>query len=142
MILTSINKHWAWTGVVADEIISVSDFGNVIFKSTTGDYWRVCPEELYCKAIAENSEELETAMKDSKFLESWGMTEHLPIAKAKMGELNVGEKYCLKLPVIFGGEYSEENFGTILHIDQIAYAGQMTEKIDDLPDGTKIEFNV
>ncbi|MEP1094330.1 MAG: T6SS immunity protein Tdi1 domain-containing protein [Cyclobacteriaceae bacterium] len=142
MILESINKHWAWTGIVSEEIVSISDFGNVIFKSSAGDYWRICPEELCCKVIADTSEELESIMKGSEFLESWEMVEHLQVAKAKMGELNFGEKYCLKLPVIFGGEYSEENFGTILHIDQIAYAGQMTEKIDDLPDGTKIEFNV
>ena len=142
MILTSINKHWAWTEIVAEEIIITSDFGNVIFKSSSGNYWRICPEELYCKTVAENSDELEALIKNTKFLEGWEMNEYLIKAKSKLGDLKTGEKYCLKLPVVFGGEYSEENFGTILHIEQISYAGQMTERIDDLPDGTKIEFNV
>lgn len=142
MIVASINKHWAWTGILAKEIVANSDFGNIIFKSEAGSYWRICPEELHCKMVAETADELDTYMKDPEFLKGWEMKAHLETASSKLGQLQFGEKYCLKLPVIFGGEYSEENFGTILQIDQISYAGQMTAQIDNLPDGTKIEFNV
>lgn len=142
MILTSINKHWSWTGVDAVEIIASSEFGNVIFKSAEETYWRLCPEELYCSEVAENLSDLNALMVDPNFLQDWEMKEHLVVAKEKLGELQTGEKYCLKLPIPFGGEHSLENFDTILQIDQISYAGQLASKMDALPPGTKIEFDV
>lgn len=142
MILTSINKHWAWTGLVAKQILHTNEFGHIIFLSESGEYWRMSAEELYCKVIADNSEELEKLMLTKDFIEGWEMKDYLKTAKEKLGELQIGEKYCLKLPLVLGGEFSEDNYGTILQIDQISYAGQLTAQIDDLPDGTKIEFNV
>ncbi|MEQ9402674.1 MAG: DUF1851 domain-containing protein [Cyclobacteriaceae bacterium] len=142
MILESINKHWAWTRIVAEEIVSTNDFGNIIFRSSRGEFWRICPEQLYCKMIAVSREELETLRSTSEFSEEWEMEDLVVIAKSKSGSLEIGEKYCLKLPTVMGGEYSVDNLGKILQIDQIKYSGQLTQSIDDLPDGTKIEFNV
>lgn len=142
MILTTINKYWAWTGIDAVEIVSSSEFGNIIFKSAEETYWRLCPEELYCNEIAENLSDLNALMVDPNFLNDWEMKEYLMVAKEKLGKLQIGEKYCLKLPLPFGGEYSKENFDTILQIDQISYAGQLASKIDGLPPGTKIQIDI
>ncbi|HAH55981.1 MAG TPA: DUF1851 domain-containing protein, partial [Flavobacterium sp.] len=43
-----------WIGVTAYEIVQINDFGNVIFKSTDNEFWRICPEELYCVKIADS----------------------------------------------------------------------------------------
>lgn len=63
-------------------------------------------------------------------------------AKRKLGELEEGRKYCLKKPAILGGEYSEENIGTVSQIEQIGFSGDIARQIHDLPDGTKIELKI
>ncbi len=141
-MLTSVNESWNWMGVRATEIIKINDFGNVIFKSTKNEYWRICPEELYCEKIADCQSDYENLVCDLEFSEDWEMTNLVHIAKEAVGELNDGEKYCLKIPSVFGGEYKLENIGKVSQIEQIKISGDLAKQIKDLPDGTKFQFTV
>lgn len=141
-MLTTINKAWDWIGVKAKEILQINDFGNIIFKSTENEFWRICPEELYCKKIADSQSEYETLLKDSEFIEDWEMVNLVQIAKETVGELKDGEKYCLKLPGVLGGEYNSENIGKVSQMEQIGFSGDLAKQIKDLPDGTKIKLKI
>jgi hypothetical protein len=70
-MLTTINKAWDWIGVKAKEILQINDFGNIMFKSTKNEFWRICPEELYCEKIADSQSDYEKLLSDSEFIEDW-----------------------------------------------------------------------
>lgn len=142
MMIDIINKSWAWTGVIACFIIDTNDFGNIIFKAEDGKYWRICPEELNCKVIAEDKAEFEQLQKDDKFIEDWKMKNLVDSARAELDMLEEGENYCLKLPAVFGGLYDSSNLGKISHTDQIRISGELGFQIKDFPDGQKIDLSL
>lgn len=141
-MLTTINKAWDWIGVKAKEIVQINDFGNIIFKSTENEFWRICPEELYCEKIADSQSEYEKLLSDSEFIEDWEMDNLVQIAKDTVGKLMQGEKYCLKLPGVLGGEYNSENIGKVSQMEQIGFSGDLAKQIKDLPDGTEFKIEI
>ncbi len=118
-----VNKSWGWIGIVASDILYVNDFGNLIIESENGKIWRVCPEELTCKVIADNQELFDELFDSEDFKKDWYMDDTVALANDQMGDLLSGEKYCLKLPGILGGLYEPENFGKISHEKLISLSG-------------------
>ncbi len=139
-LLETIRSSWGWTGLKPEEVVAENDFGNLIVKDDTGSYWRICPEELSCTVIAEDKSSLETLTQDEEFREDWSMSNPLALAYEHVGPLAAGRKYCLKVPGILGGQYSAENLGSIGLVELIEFAGYVAHQIDDLPDGTKVNF--
>jgi hypothetical protein len=134
-----IQNAWGWMGFIVKEIIEENEFGNVIFKTETGEYWRICPEEVYCKMIAPDIQAYRVAMYDNAFKEDWAMAKFVEMAKEKHGELLSGFKYCLKLPGVFGGEYNIENMGIVEYQTLIEFSGEMAKKIKDIPEDSESE---
>lgn len=132
-----INRFWGWTGARATDIISINVFGNIIFKADDGAFWQLCPEALSCAVIAGDRQALNDLMATEDFSEAWEMWEVTETARTALGDLDRGEKYCLKLPLILGGLYEPSNLGKILHDQLIAFSGEMAFRIKDLPDGEK-----
>lgn len=141
-MIAKLNKYWNWRGINAEEIIQTNEFGNVIFKTDKGDYWRICPEELSCEKIAKNESEFNQVMNDKEFKEDWNMERLIKLAKSELGELAKGERYCLKIPAVIGGTYSKENLGKIKCEELIAFSGDLAFQIKDLKDGQKIEIKI
>ena len=139
-MIETINKSWKWTGKTAKEIVAINDFGNIIFTTADGEYFRICPEELSCNLIARTPDDYDELQKDPDFIEDWEISEFVKLATETLGKLNEGEKYCLKLPAVFLGEYSAQNIGKAPHDKLISFAGEMAEKIKDLPDGTELKL--
>jgi len=67
-LVKEVNASWGWVGIRAQEVIGENDFGNLIIKDTDLRYWRLCPEDLYCKVIAESREELDALSHNQDFL--------------------------------------------------------------------------
>ncbi|WP_179345884.1 T6SS immunity protein Tdi1 domain-containing protein [Winogradskyella ursingii] len=141
-MIAEINKAWNWKGFNATEIVRTNDFGNVIFKTDKNEYWRICPEEISCKKIAESESEFNKISSDSEFIEDWEMTNLVNIAKSELGELKENEKYCLKMSAVIGGEYEKSNLGKISFVELIAFSGDLGFQIKDLKDGQKIKLNI
>ncbi|WP_111684603.1 T6SS immunity protein Tdi1 domain-containing protein [Winogradskyella tangerina] len=139
-MITEINKAWNWKGFNATEIIRTNDFGNVIFKTDKNEYWRICPEEVTCKMIAENQVEFDKLLNDSEFIEDWKMTNIINTAKSVVGELKLNEKYCLKMPALIGGQYDKSNYGKVPFAELISFSGDLAKQIENLKDGQKIKF--
>lgn len=135
-----INKSWGWTGAEVVEVFSVNNFGNVIFKSEDGKFWRIRPEDLECQVIATDRQALNALMETEDFREDWEMYDLWEEARNKLGDLNKGEKYCLKLPSALGGLYEPSNFGKIDLETLITFSGDMAYQIKDLPDGEKFRI--
>ena len=141
-LLDEVRSAWGWIGIEPIDLIDDNDFGNLILKDVRGQYWRLCPEDLYCEVVASSREELDRLAKDQEFLSDWYMRGLVDQAFQRLGALAPGRKYCFKIPGVLGGEYGGDNLGTISFDELIRASGHIAQQIADLPDGASIKLSV
>ncbi|MCC2971081.1 T6SS immunity protein Tdi1 domain-containing protein [Massilia sp. IC2-476] len=139
-LLDEIRASWGWTGIEPLKVLGENDFGNLIVKDIRGYYWRICPEDPYCKVVATSREELDRLSNDQEFLADWTMRALVAQASRQFGALPPGKKFCLKIPGILGGEYGGDNLSTISFEELIRASGHIAKQIADLPDGAKVRL--
>lgn len=141
-IIEAIKESWGWIGIEPEEVVGENDFGNLIIRDTRGKYWRLCPEDVYCKVIAQNRAELDELSHNQEFLADWYMTALTELARGTLGILAPGRKYHLAIPGALGGEYAISNIRTIQQIEQIRLSGYIGQQIEHLPDGAQIDLKI
>ena len=141
-VVEEIAKAWGWVGIQPAEVVGENDFGNLVVKDVQGRYWRLCPEDLSCKVIAENRAALDRLSVDQEFLRDWYMRPLVDEARKACGELTDGRKYCLKIPGTLGGAYGGDNLATISLLELIRASGYIAQEIKDLPAGAKVELRI
>jgi hypothetical protein len=141
-LIEHIEQAWSWTGIKPVKVVGENDFGNLIVRDQQGQYWRICPEDLYCRPIAENRAALDALIKEEEFQEDRAMVALVEEARAKVGALGAGRKYCLKTPGLLGGEYGGGNLASISLVELIAVSGDIAFQIKDLPDGAQVRFQI
>ena len=137
-----VRESWGWTGLDPAEIVGQNDFGNLMVKDFAGRYWRLCPEELTCRRVARNRQELDALSRDQEFLHDWNMKELVAQAQRLLGPLKKDTKFCLKIPAVLGGEYSGSNLATLSLPGLIRSSGDVARQIKDLPDGARVQLDV
>lgn len=141
-MINTINEAWGWLGITAEEVMAENEFGNLIFQTSQGEFWRIIPEEPSCSKIASNESDYKKLWNDTDFVDDWEMTLIIRKAVAKLGPLQPNEKYCLKIPAVIGGRYESENFGKISYEELISFSGDVAFQINDLPDGIKVKIQI
>ena len=141
-LIETLLEAWGWCGIAPSEVVGENDFGNLMIKDDSGRYWRLCPEDLYCKVVAQNRGELDALQTNQEFLRDWYATGLVDYASSKLGVLAEGRKYCLKIPSVLGGAYGEDNIGTIALEELVRASGHIAREIKDLPDGSKVKIKV
>lgn len=141
-IIEEIKESWGWVGIQPEEVVGENDFGNLIIKDIEGKYWRLCPEDVYCKVVAQNREDLDKLSSNQEFLEDWYMQALVEKAQKNLGSLTDGRKYCLVTPGVLGGEYDLSNIKTAPLIELIRFSGDLANQIKDLPDGAQVQLKV
>ncbi len=139
-LIEHIERAWGWTGIKPVKVVGENDFGNLMVRDEQGQYWRICPEELFCEVIAADRTALGTLIKDEEFQQDWKMSALVEEAKTKVGLLEAGRKYCLKIPGLLGGEYGGNNLAPISLSELIQASGDFAFQIKDLPDGAQVRF--
>lgn len=137
-----LRESWGWVGLDPVEVVGENDFGNLMIKDKDGKYWRLCPEDLSCKVVAQNRNELDALSHDQEFLHDWYMRNLATQAKEMLGPLTEGRKYCLKIPGVLGGEYGGSNLATISLVELVRFSGHVAKEIKDLPDGAQVQFKI
>ena len=137
-----VRDSWGWTGIEPAKVVAENEFGNLLVRDKAGHYWRLCPEDLYCKVVAGSRSELDRLLKDPEFVSDWCMDGLVQEAIDLLGPLDRGRKYCLKIPGVLGGTYGGENLATIPLVELISASGSIAEQIKDLPDGAQIRLDV
>lgn len=137
-----IAEHWGWVGIRPQRIVGENDFGNFLIEDDVGHFWRLCPEDLYCRVVAESKTELNVLSNDQDFLRDWNMKELVGQAKARTGLLKPGYKYSLKIPGVLGGEYGGSNLAQLPIRELISFSASIAKQVANLPDGAKIEFKI
>ena len=79
---------------------------------------------------------------DVEFQLHWKMEILTTMAKQKLGALEIGQKYCLKMPAFLSGTFTESNLGTISQSEQIDFSDYLAKQIEDLPDGAEFEIQL
>lgn len=141
-LVEQIKNAWGWTGIEPLQVIGENDFGNLMVCDQQGQYWRICPEDLYCKLIATDRTALAILIEDEDFQEDWNMRSMIEEAQAKLGPLASGRKYCLKIPGPLGGEYGGTNLASISLRELVTLSGYIALQIRDLPDGAQVRFQI
>ena len=137
-----IRDAWGWSGIEPFEIVGENDFGNLMVRDEQGKYWRICPEDLYCKVVAQDRAQLDELSRDQEFLRDWYVGALVEEAQRKIGPLAPGLKYCLKIPSVLGGEYGGDNLASITLVGLIEASGHMAQQIEGLPNGSKVRFRI
>ena len=141
-IIKEVKDSWGWVGIEPVEVVAENEFGNLILRDNEGKFWRLCPEDVYCKVIANSIEEYNELVKDDEFNEDWFMESMVVEAQKRLGPLKEGYKYYLVIPGILGGEYSGKNIQTVPFHEVIGYSGDIGLQIKDLPDGAEVKLKV
>lgn len=141
-LLIEIENAWGWVGLRPAQVVGENDFGNFIVKDVAGRYWRICPEDLYCKVIADDRAELDTLSQSQEFLQDWYMAGLVAEAREKLGTLRPGYKYCLKIPGVMGGEYGGTNLAVISVVGLVSASGHIAKEIDGLPDSAQVLLTI
>ncbi|WP_202593507.1 T6SS immunity protein Tdi1 domain-containing protein [Tolumonas lignilytica] len=141
-MLKEIKDSWGWVGIEPQEIVIVNEFGNLIIKDLNDKFWRLCPEDVYCKVVAESIEEYNVLIKNEKFLEDWFMSAMVAEAEKNLGALEPGHKYHMVIPGVLGGEYGGKNVKVAPHVEIIRCSGDLGKQIEELPDGAQIQLKV
>ncbi|WP_127997182.1 T6SS immunity protein Tdi1 domain-containing protein [Piscinibacter defluvii] len=141
-IIEDIRDGWGWTGINPFEVVGENDFGNLLVRDARGNYWRICPEDLYCRVIATDRDELDALYRDQEFLGDWHMNRLVEDAERHLGPLEPGRKYCLKIPGTLGGEYGGNNLASITLAELIRASGHIARQLEGLPDGSKVSLRI
>jgi hypothetical protein len=141
-LIAIVKESWGWAGLDPDQIVGDNDFGNLMIKDKSGRYWRLCPEDLNCRVVAESRPELDALSRSQEFLRDWHMIELLAQAKERVGTLRPGYKYCLKIPGLLGGEYGGDNLASIPIGELISASGHIARQVAELPDGAKVRLTI
>ena len=141
-LVERVAHAWGWTGIEPEEIVGENEFGNLMVRDRRGRYWRICPEDLYCKVVAKDRDELVAISKDQEFLRDWFMKELVAVAEERVGPLDPGFKYCLKIPGGLGGKYGGDNLSKITLHGLLEASGHIARQIDGLPDGAKVALRI
>ena len=141
-LIATVKEAWGWTGLDPDQIVGDNDFGNLMVKDRSGRYWRVCPEDLSCKVVADSRSALDVLSVAQDFLRDWHMVKLVGMARESLGPLQPGYRYCLKIPSVLGGEYGGGNLASIPFGELISASGHMAKQIADLPDGAQVQLSI
>lgn len=141
-LIEHIERAWSWTGIKPEKVVGENDFGNLMVRDQQGQCWRICPEDLYCNLIAETRAAFDALIEDEDFQEDWMMGALVEEARAKVGSLVPGRKYCLQIPGLLGGEYGGSNLASISLVELISVTGDIAFQIKDLPDGAQVRFQI
>jgi hypothetical protein len=141
-LLEAIAKGWSWKIGKPAAILSQNSFGNVIVQTEHDWFFRIIPEDPRCVLLGTSREEMEEETSTEEFKLDWEMKILVEKAEIILGKLDEGQCYHLVIPGILGGKYHVSNIKKISLTELLDFSGYVASKIENLPDGTKVEFRV
>lgn len=139
-LIKIVSDNWGWSGLKPIRVIDINKFGNLILQHNDYSIWRIIPEELKCSKISNTLQEFEILKTKRDFQIDWEMRNLVELAETNLGDLEPVEIYCLMIPAVLGGKYDFDNMSKISLFEAIAFSGELSFKIKDLPDGTKLKL--
>lgn len=141
-LLEAIRTGWAFAGLVPRTVRGINAFGNVLVQDDDDRYWRIVPEHPSCDLLATSEAEFQRHLATAEFREDWAMDRLVAIATATLGTPGEGNCFCFKIPAVLGGPFEASNFAIMSVAHLVAASGHIAGQIQDLPDGTQVQFKI
>ena len=131
-------ESWRW--LVAERVrpLAVTAFGDLFLTRDDGAVLFLDTISGTLSRVAESVADLEEKVLDEENRDEWFMPGFVDALRNAGHYLSQGECYSARHSIIGGGEWSVENFQPIHWRIHFAAAGQLIERLKDLPPGTKI----
>lgn len=138
--LDDILSCWKWALTDMQSVVTVSSFGDLfLLGRDSAVYWLQTDNGQLTK-VADSLQQYEKFLTDEDLVNNWFLPLLVENLLATGKTLEENEVYSYKLAPVLGGEYSVENLEPTDMSVHFAFAGQIFEKIRDLPDGTPVNI--
>ena len=134
-------EDWEWL-VGSSLPILITSVGDAFLQNDSGEiYWLITGSAEYEK-VAESYKEFQDKLQDNELIHEWFLVPVVAQLNEQGIELEPGKLYGFKQLPVLGGKYESDNFELTDIEVHFAMSGQMNFKIKDLPDGTKVNFEI
>ena len=139
---TDLLSAWQWKLNSTMRIILISNLGDLFLEDKTGEIYWLITDGGELKKIADNISEFETSLNDYDFVDNWflpGLVEKLQLSGMM---LKSNEVFSPQKMTVLGGTYDIDNFSPVDMSVHFQFTGVISEKIKDLPGGTRVNIKV
>jgi len=139
--LEDICSAWQWLLLEQKSLILISKLGDMFLLGRDNCIYWLQTDCGDLVKIANDLEHFETLLCKEEYLDNWFLPKLLMQLEMAGKSLGPNEVYSFKKLPVIGGEYSVENIEPTNISVHFAFAGQICEQIQNLPDGTKVKIN-
>jgi len=134
----------SWHWLLPSEFTTwvMNRFGDLFLKTPDGKIHRLALDDGSLTVLAESKDQFCDRLDESGVADDWFLIPLVDELVAAGRALNEGQCYgFIQIPIL-GGEYAVENV-TVRHVaDQYAALGPIFERLQDVPDGTRVSFEI
>lgn len=138
---TKLVEDWQWL-VGSSLPILITSVGDAFLQNENGEIYWLITGSAELEKVADSYEEFQAKLNDNNLIHEWFLVPVVSQLKERGVQLEQGKLYGFKQLPVLGGKYEAENFELTDIEVHFAMSGQMNFKIKDLPDGTKVNFEV
>ena len=138
---TKLVEDWQWL-VDSSLPILITSVGDAFLQNENGEIYWLITGSAELQKVANSYEEFQAKLNDNNLIHEWFLVPVVSQLKERGVQLEQGKLYGFKQLPVLGGKYEAENFELTDIEVHFAMSGQMNFKIKDLPDGTKVNFEV
>ncbi|MDB5207601.1 MAG: hypothetical protein JWR72_2676 [Flavisolibacter sp.] len=135
--LEDICSSWKWRLDPPTSIILISSVGDMFFTDKDGAIFWLNTSLGEVINVAKDSEEFEQLLTDEINVDNWFLATLVEQLILNDQTLKENEVYSFKILPEFGGAYSADNLEATDISVHFTTTGQIHEKLNGLPDGTK-----
>ncbi len=137
-----ILSSWKWRTAATKAVAAISVLGDLfLVGNDNAIYWLQTDGGKLTK-VADDLQQFENFLEDEDKVDNWFLpllVEQLIIAGKTLKE---NEVYSFKKLPVIGGEYSVDNYEPTDMSVHFAFTGKISEQIQELPDGTKLNIKM
>lgn len=138
---TKLVEDWQWL-VGSSLPILITSVGDAFLQNENGEIYWLITGSAELEKVADSYEEFQAKLNDNNLIHEWFLIPVVSQLKERGAQLEQGKLYGFKQLPVLGGKYEAENFELTDIEVHFAMSGQMNFKMKDLPDGTKVNFEV
>jgi len=138
---SKILEDWKWL-IGSSLPILITSVGDAFLQNESGEIFWLITGSAEFEKVADTPDEFKSKLEDNEIVHEWFL---IPVVAQLKGQgilLESGKLYGFKKLPVLGGQYEADNFELTDIEVHFAMSGQMNYQIKDLPDGTKVNFEL
>lgn len=140
--LTKALSAWSWLLPSKFTVWLINKFGEMCIVLEDGSVCFLSITDGTFDKIANDEEEFYSLIDDDENTNRWFAVPLVDKLKSAGINLNDGQCYGFKKPLVFGGNYTIDNIAPFNISDCISAYGSIHRQIKDLPDGSQVAIKI